>query len=82
VQIEELAITAKEVLSQKDRVRAVNSIVKMFGAPKLYWQIILPIYEKVENNYGKKLELYDMIDDLPENKYGTLYDYVRGLMRK
>jgi len=80
VQIEELAMIAKEVLSQKDRVRAVNSIVKMFGAPKLYWQIILPIYEKAENNYGKKLELYDMIDTLPEDKYDALYEYIRGLI--
>jgi hypothetical protein len=79
VELEELNSRILTVFS-KSAIRDRASIEKLFGAPQLYWQIILPNYTKGEGSYTKKLELYDMIDALSEDKYEALYSYIRDLL--
>ncbi len=78
--LETLSQLALDVFSESPSITSSEKIIQIFGQPEPFWQIKLRNYSKGDNLYSQKLDLYDMIDDLPEEKYKLLMNYVTGLL--
>lgn len=75
--LEQLAI---DVFTESATITSSEKIVQIFGQPEPFWQIKLRNYSKGNSKYTQKLELYDVIDDLPEEKYDMLMSYMTKLL--
>jgi len=80
VVLETLSQLAIDVFAEASSITSSEKIIQIFGNPEPFWQIKLRNYSKGDNLYSQKLELYDMIDDLPEEKYELLMNYVKDLL--